>query len=257
MPKEEVWIKIGGDHGGGSFKLSFQIANTLHPNAVRSTVPFLVFSAPDSVDNLATAIKPYTAQIQQLQHSMWEGKSVRCTFFGDYELICACYGLSGASGKRPCLYCHFTKADNQLPLAEQPPCVMRTLEGLAADLEQFQADGARLSRAKHYNNVIRSALIPIPLEWVCIPALHLDLGIFAWMFDAFLADTRQLDAVMASHVDKNAVGAEDSATFVEAVRISTDLQDKSELQHELQTQVNHFQDQVCIIYSLNERSIVA
>ena len=75
------------------------------------------------------------------------------------------------------------------------------------------------------------------------------------MFDAFLADTTQLDAVMASHI--YAVGAEDSATFVEAVRISTDLQDKSELQHELQTQVNHFQDQVCIIYSLNERSIVA
>ena len=95
LPKEEIWIKICDDHGGGSFKLSFQIANTLHPNAVRSTVPFLVFSAPDSVDNFATAIKPYTAQIQQLQHLMWEGKSVRCTFGDDYELICACYGLSG------------------------------------------------------------------------------------------------------------------------------------------------------------------
>ena len=65
------------------------------------------------------------------------------------------------------------------------------------------------------------------------------------MFDAFLADTRQLDAVMASFVDKNAVGVEDSATFIEAVRIGTDLQDRSELQHELQTQVNHFQEQVC------------
>ena len=79
---------------------------------------------------------------------MWE-KIGLLHFFDDYELICAHYVLSGASGKRPRLYCHFTKADNQLPLAEQSPCVTRTLEGLAADLDQFQADGARLKRAKH------------------------------------------------------------------------------------------------------------
>ena len=25
IPESEVWIKIGGDHGGGTFKLSFQV----------------------------------------------------------------------------------------------------------------------------------------------------------------------------------------------------------------------------------------
>ena len=89
-----------------------------------------------------------------------------------------CYGLSGPSGKRPCLYCLMTKQDMQLPPAEQPSCETRTLQSLAADLKRFEADGSRLSRAKQYNNVIRTTLIPIPLDWVCIPALHLDLGIY-------------------------------------------------------------------------------
>ena len=80
MPKEEVWVKLGGDHGGGSLKLSLQIANTFHANAVRKTIPFLVFAAPDSVDNLATTIKPYTAQVEQLQSTMWEDKVIRCIF---------------------------------------------------------------------------------------------------------------------------------------------------------------------------------
>lgn len=29
----EIHVKIGGDHGGGSFKLSFQICNTKNPNS--------------------------------------------------------------------------------------------------------------------------------------------------------------------------------------------------------------------------------
>ena len=29
IPQDEIWIKIGGDKGGGSFKMNFQIANTL------------------------------------------------------------------------------------------------------------------------------------------------------------------------------------------------------------------------------------
>ena len=28
IPADEVWIKIGGDKGGSSFKMNFQIVNT-------------------------------------------------------------------------------------------------------------------------------------------------------------------------------------------------------------------------------------
>ena len=31
IPEDEVWFKIGGDHGGKSFKMSHQIGNVLNP----------------------------------------------------------------------------------------------------------------------------------------------------------------------------------------------------------------------------------
>ena len=61
LPEDEVWVKIGGNNGGSSFKLSFQIANTTNPNAICNTIPFLVFGAPDSVENLTMTLKPYCA----------------------------------------------------------------------------------------------------------------------------------------------------------------------------------------------------
>ena len=33
IPEQEVHLKLGGDAGGGSFKMAFQIANLQHPNS--------------------------------------------------------------------------------------------------------------------------------------------------------------------------------------------------------------------------------
>ncbi len=244
LPSDEVWVKIGGDHGGGSFKMSFQIVNAIHPNSIRNTIPFLVFAAPDSANNLATLLGPYSPQIQQLQTTTWEGKAVRCIFFGDYELICSCYGFSGASSVRPCLFCLMTRKDMQLEPADQPVCGGRTLESLSSDLQKFQADGSRLPQAKFFNNVIRPALCPIPIDWVCIPALHLDLGIYAWMFDAFIADMRQLDMRLAMQLGKSGTDSFDSAAFAAAAELSTDINNKTLLQEQLATQVTNIQSHV-------------
>ena len=56
LPGNEVWVKVGGDHGGGSFKLSFQVANVQNLNAKQNTIPLLVFPAPDTAVNLATTL---------------------------------------------------------------------------------------------------------------------------------------------------------------------------------------------------------
>ena len=37
IPQDEIWVKIRGDKGGGSFKMSFQICNVPHPNSVENT----------------------------------------------------------------------------------------------------------------------------------------------------------------------------------------------------------------------------
>ena len=55
LPKDECWVKVGGDHGGKLLKFSFQIANVLNPNSVHNTVPFFVFGANDTAENLTTA----------------------------------------------------------------------------------------------------------------------------------------------------------------------------------------------------------
>ena len=33
IPADEIWVKLGGDKGGGSFKMVFQICNVEHPNS--------------------------------------------------------------------------------------------------------------------------------------------------------------------------------------------------------------------------------
>ena len=55
IPESEVWIKIGGDQGGKSFKMLFQVANLDQLNALQYTIPFLVFAGKDlpSTENVA------------------------------------------------------------------------------------------------------------------------------------------------------------------------------------------------------------
>ena len=40
IPADEVHLKFGGDHGGGSFKTSFQVANLNNQNQPSNTVVF-------------------------------------------------------------------------------------------------------------------------------------------------------------------------------------------------------------------------
>ena len=55
IQENEVHIKLGGDAGGGSFKMAFQIANLRHSNSNTNTVVFSMFHAKDSWANLKTA----------------------------------------------------------------------------------------------------------------------------------------------------------------------------------------------------------
>ena len=37
IPSNEVWVKIGGDKGCGSFKLNMQVVNVTKPNSTRNS----------------------------------------------------------------------------------------------------------------------------------------------------------------------------------------------------------------------------
>ena len=56
IPHNEIWIKIGGNKGGSSFKMNFQIVNTPKPNNPKHTCIFAAVEAPDSITNLHVAL---------------------------------------------------------------------------------------------------------------------------------------------------------------------------------------------------------
>ena len=48
IPEDQIWLKVGGDHGGGSFKMSLQIANIESPNSKHNTFMICMANAKDS-----------------------------------------------------------------------------------------------------------------------------------------------------------------------------------------------------------------
>ena len=72
IPFNEVWIKLGGDKGGSSFKMNFQILNVTNPNSVDNTCVFVAYQAGDSVHNLHIALDRYKDQVKDLQESEWK-----------------------------------------------------------------------------------------------------------------------------------------------------------------------------------------
>ena len=40
FPDKEIWVKLGGDKGGKTFKMNFQLVNVPAPNSVRNTCIF-------------------------------------------------------------------------------------------------------------------------------------------------------------------------------------------------------------------------
>ena len=70
--QNEIHLKIGGDHGGKSFKACFQVLNTEKPNSKENTTVFSIFEAKDYKANLKTGLGIYTNQIDDLQNSTWK-----------------------------------------------------------------------------------------------------------------------------------------------------------------------------------------
>lgn len=67
IPSDELWIKLGGDKGRGSFKFNLQLCNVQHPNSLKNTILVSVFKAGDSTTNLHTALDMYKEHVTELQ----------------------------------------------------------------------------------------------------------------------------------------------------------------------------------------------
>ena len=71
IPDDELWVKLGGDKGRGSFKFQMQLVNVEHPISVRNTSLLAVIKAGDGISNLHTALDQYHDQIEEMEGMIW------------------------------------------------------------------------------------------------------------------------------------------------------------------------------------------
>ena len=72
IPEDEVQLKIGGDHGGGSLKLMLQTASLQIPNSKENTSLLAMVNCKDTPTNLRRILSPFkqqTALLHEVQQA--------------------------------------------------------------------------------------------------------------------------------------------------------------------------------------------
>ena len=67
-------IKIGGDHGGGTFKISLRVLNLERPNSRNNTNVILCFASKDYHGNLDRTLAPFKSQMGDAEIHDLEGE---------------------------------------------------------------------------------------------------------------------------------------------------------------------------------------
>ena len=67
IPQNEIWLKLGGDKGHGSFKLNLQLCNVAKPNSQKNTQLLSMFMAGDSTANLHICLDMYQEHVREMQ----------------------------------------------------------------------------------------------------------------------------------------------------------------------------------------------
>ena len=191
IPEDQIWLKVSGDHGGGTFKMSLQIANMQSPK--RNTFMICMANAKYSGYNVKEILCTYRKEIDALENMTWKGKTIKLHMFGDYDFLCNVYGLSGAAGTYPCLWCYTTKSKMQTPHKSQPQVLDRHRRGIKWDHCAFKRDGKDETKAAKHHNVIRCPVFQTELDWVYPPYLHIVLGIMKKHHSLLEEKCRRLD----------------------------------------------------------------
>ena len=173
--RDEIHLKLGSDFGGGYQKVTLQCCNVDSPNSDQHINVIACFDGKDYHANLVKMTDIFTDAIKELKASKWRDHRVVLFLCGDYAFLTNLYGLSGAAGKHPCLWCHVSTNDMQKYSIHEPE--YRTLKTLKACHQQFKIHGSVKKNASDFKNAINAPLWPISLSNVCPSYLHLLLGI--------------------------------------------------------------------------------
>ena len=172
IPENETRIKVGGDHGQGSLKFNLAIVNTKNPNSMDNNTLIGMACVKDSRENMEMFFDSITIrkQLADVEKLVWDGKQIKLFLFGDYDFLCKIYGISGANGSYPCLWCLTKKSDIQCKQGLQPE---RTVTSLSIDHQHFIDFGKGNKKwASCCNNSIHSPVRhPIKQSHTTIPTL--------------------------------------------------------------------------------------
>ena len=219
IPEDTIWLKVGGDHGGGSFKLSVQIANVQSPNSKHNTFMICMANAKDSGFNVREILSTYRKEIDALNNLTWKGKQIKLHVFGDYDFLCNIYGLSGANGTYPCLWCYANKTAIQKSHKSQPHTLHRQGKGLKRDYNAFKREGSNNQKAAKHHNVVRSPVFHIELDHVCPPYLHIVLGIVKKHHSLLEQKCHKIDEHIATYLSlQEEPGVDDGTHFGDHVQ---------------------------------------
>ena len=98
----------------------------------------------------------------------------------------------------------------------------------------FEAAEGQLPKAKFYNNVIRRPILPITISHVIIHILHLDLGIFMWLYIALMMDRQELDAQLPAKCEP--LTATDATAFQKLCELNGQLRSEELAANTVQAQ---------------------
>ena len=82
-----------------------------------------MFNGKDTAKNLRRALWHYRHQVYKLEKLKWMVKSIKLFLFGDYDFQWKVFGLSGAAGIHPCLWCYTTKRQMQKLKTDTQPAI--------------------------------------------------------------------------------------------------------------------------------------
>ena len=71
LPRDEIWVKFGGDKGGGSLKFCMQVVNRKNPNSADHTVVLSLLEADDSLSNMHLVMDPSKNLLEELPGMKW------------------------------------------------------------------------------------------------------------------------------------------------------------------------------------------
>ena len=200
IPEDEIWIKIGGDHGRGSLKICCELANTERPNSRDNTHIIGMVSVKDSYQVLSNIWAKLQKGIESLKEANWRNKKFCLFLFGDYDFFCKSFGLSGSNGTYPCLWCLITSNEMQERAGVALP---RTLGMIKRDHNRFIKYGkGKIASAKRFHNCVRSPLLDIEPSQVVPPYLHILLGVTLRHHNMLEDSAHQLDCMLGKSLAK-------------------------------------------------------